>query len=211
MIDLEHLNKRAKRRFAKYVDKGPSLKTDGEGYIYVYYLNTDPHDTFYKIGRTHRPVDKRLREWKGAKLKMSCKVQYQKYSERLIHTLLDHVRVYRYLDPDTKEYYTIWKNTGKPVDPHQQETKLAAHKKHIEWFKGSWKQLLKPLVFQALSIKNEFWVYLSFGSDDSELMISSIMFLTYSVACSLIIVFQSSLFSSAMHSSMDSLRAFISC
>lgn len=164
-LDVSHLTNKIRNRIAKYMKDGPTKK-DGPGHIYVYYCPQDnPEDTYYKIGRTERSVDARLKEWKkkdGAVLKKSWKVSHQKFIEKLIHAYLDAVRVYRYSVSHTittggngvnNVYCTIWKSTGEPVDlmdAHLKATnKLEARTKHIEWFKSTWKELkgtLKTLV-----------------------------------------------------------------
>lgn len=61
-LDVSKLALKIQKRILKYMKQGPS-KSDGPGYIYVYYLAHDPEDTYYKIGRTKRNVEKRMKEW----------------------------------------------------------------------------------------------------------------------------------------------------
>lgn len=61
-LDVSKLALKIQKRLLKYMKQGPS-KSDGPGYIYIYYLAHDPEDTYYKIGRTKRSVEKRMKEW----------------------------------------------------------------------------------------------------------------------------------------------------
>ncbi len=137
-------NKKKLSTVEKRLIKGPS-KTDGPGYIYIYYLATDESDTFYKIGRTSKTVEKRLSQWKGSILKKSYYVNHQKLAERLIHMELDNVRVYRYTLEDGSRF-SIWKSDGKPVAEELPEgIKLSVLTKEIEIFKTSWKDVEKKI------------------------------------------------------------------
>ncbi len=153
-LDISKCTTKITKRLTNTIKKGPS-KSDGEGHIYVYYIEQDEKDTYYKIGRTKRSVDKRLAEWKGAIKKISWKVKYQKLAEKLIHTYLDHVRVYRYELEENKQLCTIWKTTGKPVQSSDKELKdkykLEARTKMIEWFKITYGEL-KDIIENILKI-----------------------------------------------------------
>jgi len=146
ILDLSHCSKKIQNKIMSKFKKGPS-KTDGEGYIYVYKL--DESDKYYKIGRTSRTVDKRLKEWKGSILQVCWKVKYQKMAEAVLHAYLDHVRVYRYKLDDNK-ICTVWKSSGEPVTKEdvklKNEHKLEARTKMIEWFKMPWKDLEKLIL-----------------------------------------------------------------
>lgn len=146
MIDLSHLPKSTQGKFLNRRKKPPSL-TDGEGYIYVYVLGNDKHE-YYKIGRTARTPEKRLKEWKGSKLKEAYVVHNQKRMERLIHLYLDHVRIYRY-EVKPGVLCSVWKKTGEPVTPEdarlKEEYKLSALGKQIEWFRIEWDELREIL------------------------------------------------------------------
>ena len=124
----------AERKIEKKKARGPS-KSDGPGFIYIYMLDNDP-DHFYKIGRTTRTVEKRLKEWKGSRLVRSFPVKHNKHAERLIHLHLDAKRIYRYKTPEG--YCNIWKSNGDPVLTRDAELKekykLSASGKEIEWF-----------------------------------------------------------------------------
>ena len=69
--------------------------SDGPGYVYVYYLESDEPDTFYKIGESVHPIKRVEKQWKGI-MKKKYYVRHRKYAERLIHLELESVRVYRY-------------------------------------------------------------------------------------------------------------------
>jgi len=121
------------------IKRGPS-KDDGKGFIYVYYLGSDPQDYYHKIGRTSRSVETRLKEWKGSQLRHSYSVSNQKQAERLIHLYLDYFRVYRYKQ-DNGTYSTVWKDTGEPVSKSDEGGKREGRSKEVEWFRCSWKTI----------------------------------------------------------------------
>lgn len=141
------------------LNKGPDKTKDGPGYIYAYYLKTDPKDTFYKIGRTARSVKQRLSEWqeqhggtKGVvKLKSSWKVPWNKYCEKLIHLYLHYCRVARYpLSSQQGKYKTVLIIDGTIIEDCSDERTVAMRKQH-EWFKGSWvdfESLIETLLFK---------------------------------------------------------------
>jgi hypothetical protein len=133
------------------LERGPS-KTDGPGHIYVYYVDVDEPDTYYKIGRTAKGVSERLKQWKQSVLKKSYFVKNQKLAESLIHLELDAIRVYRYKLEDS--YYTVWKNTNLPVDGKKPSEKLVATKKHIEWFKSDW-QSIRTTIGDIVNLVND--------------------------------------------------------
>lgn len=152
-LPTEHLSTSVQKRLTKYLKQGPT-KTDGIGYIYVYYLPNDPKDTYYKIGRTEKEVEKRLKQWgKDVICKVWWKVKCQKFAEKMIHRYLDNYRCYRYLTDDG--YCTIWKSSGKPVTKKDEELKekhkLEARKKHIEWFNISW-EILEPIIIGIIKL-----------------------------------------------------------
>jgi hypothetical protein len=139
-LDISSCTLKIQKKIVSYIKKGPS-KSDSEGHIYVYYLK---NDAYFKVGRTARDVDKRLKEWKGAILKKSWKVKFQKLAEKLIHAYLDHVRVYRYKLENDK-ICSIWKSTREPITEKDEKLKerykLEARTKMIEWFNISWPEL----------------------------------------------------------------------
>jgi hypothetical protein len=146
-LDITRCTTKIQKKLQTIMKKGPS-KTDGKGHIYAYWLDCDEYDTYYKVGRTSRDVDKRLKEWKGAIYKVSWPVKYQKLAEKLIHVYLDHVRVYRY-ELAKNTICTIWKTSGEPVEDSDEDLKekykLEARTKMIEWFYMPWKELEKNI------------------------------------------------------------------
>jgi hypothetical protein len=149
------LTPKVQKKIASLMKKGPS-KSDGKGHIYCYFLTSDTEDCFYKIGRTSRTVDERLKEWgKNVKLKRSWEVKHEKWMEKLIHTYLDSVRVYRYQIDNGEEYCNVWKTDGKCVsvadEELKQKHKLEGIKKNIEWFKTPWK-ILKPILLALIKL-----------------------------------------------------------
>lgn len=156
-LPILELTTKVQKKIHKHLKKTPS-KSDGKGHIYCYYLTSDTEDCFYKIGRTNRTVDVRLKEWgEGVKLKCSWEVKHEKWMEKLIHTYLDSIRVYRYQIDDTEEYCNVWKTDMKCISKHDEDLKenhkLEGRKKNIEWFKMPWK-ILEPILLELLRIKN---------------------------------------------------------
>ena len=150
--EKDHLPLSHPKALKKY-RAGPS-KTDGPGHIYVYFVDIDKIDTYYKIGRTSKGVAVRLGQWKKSILKKAYYVKNQKLAESLIHLELDKVRVYRYRLEDGS-YYTVWKKTGLPVERELPEgVKLSAAKKNIEWFKTEWK-FIKDVIGTIVNLVND--------------------------------------------------------
>jgi hypothetical protein len=146
-FDTTNCTKKIIKKIEKCLAKPPS-ESDGPGYIYAYTIDADPPH-FYKIGRTARTPEKRVKEWgKGAKLRAWWKVDHQKKTERLIHLYLDYVRVYRY-QLDNGKICSIWKDDGEPVTDKDEKLKrkhkLTARTKQIEWFRVPWKDAKKVL------------------------------------------------------------------
>ena len=134
-LPLDDCSKKGKAKVLRRLRKGPR-KSDGPGHIYVYTLPNDPK--YYKIGRTKREVDVRLKEWKGAQLKASWPVKNNMMAESLIHGYLDHVRCYRYAQDDGS-LCTVWKSTGDPVTKKDAQGTRKGIAKQVEWFRGSYK------------------------------------------------------------------------
>lgn len=130
-----------KKRIERVIKKGPT-KTDGPGWIYVYFVESDKSDTFYKIGRTARTVTARLKEWgPECVLHYSAPVKSQKMAETLIHAYLAHLRVFRYKQKDGS-YESVWMATGKPVLSEGNPSAVkSARCKEIEWFSSNWKTI----------------------------------------------------------------------
>lgn len=155
-IDDEHAILKHPKAIRKHA-KGPS-KTDGPGHIYVYYLDSDDPDTYYKIGRTAKGVQTRLAQWgKECLLKKAYYVKNQKLAEALIHRELDKVRVYRYKIGE-KEYVTVWKSTGTPVKESDRllaaKHKLTALGKQVEWFNVHWADA-KETISNIINLVND--------------------------------------------------------
>lgn len=140
-ISVIHLTTSTKNKIKRRLQK-PVSKTDGPGFIYVYTLPEDGQ--YFKIGRTERSVEQRIKEWKGAILKKNYPVAYQKKTERLIHLYLDHCRVYRYQIAKGK-ICTIWKSNGEPVTDYdatlKEKHKLSVLTKQVEWFNCPWEEI----------------------------------------------------------------------
>lgn len=115
------------------------------GFIYFIVHIKDPKDTYYNIGSTKRPVEKRLKEKpRGSKKHLCFKVDDYKTMERTIHKALDAYRVYRYFT-ENEEFITVWKHNKKPVT-EADEVLAAKHRlqgihKYVEWFRLSWKEI----------------------------------------------------------------------
>lgn len=133
------LSKKIERKILTKVKKGPS-KSDGPGRLYIYHL--DSAEPYIKIGMTERTSEKRLKEWKGAKLIVDFAAKHRRLTERLVHLYLDHVRVYRYV-LENGAYYTIWKNSREPVEENGPplHERLKGISKQVEWFKISYPEI----------------------------------------------------------------------
>lgn len=140
-VPVDHLPAKTQAKIKRRLQKPPS-QSDGPGYIYIYTLPED--GPYYKVGRTERLVEHRIKEWKGAQLKKAYAVDYQKKMERLIHLYLDPSRVYRYQVAKGK-VCTVWKSNGDPVTKYdaklKEENKLEALSKQVEWFTGSFETI----------------------------------------------------------------------
>lgn len=145
------------RRVESALKRGPTKK-DGPGHVYIYYLNRDARESesYWKIGCTKKTVRERLKQWKGAHLYKSFRVQHHKFAEKLIHRLLDEHRIYRY-EYETKKgalrYHSIWKKDGQVVMDSQNRAqrildkkwKTEGRSKHVEWFIVDRKELDKKV------------------------------------------------------------------
>lgn len=85
-----------------------SVKDDKPGWIYIYYLKDDESEFYWKIGRTSRKLQERIKEWPGAILKGAVEVPFNKLAERIIHLILDQNRILRYVYEPAKQ-----KTSGK--------------------------------------------------------------------------------------------------
>lgn len=148
-LPLNHLSQ--DKKIIKKIQSGPS-KSDGPGFIYVYYVKQDVSNFYYKIGRTKRAVNERLKEWKDAQLKQSYAVEHEKHAEYLIHKYLDGCRVYRYRQDDDT-YRSVWKATGEPVTTSDEQGKRIGIRKEVEWFRRSW-SMIQPVVERVVEYVN---------------------------------------------------------
>lgn len=145
------ISKRDERKILAKIKRGPTLK-DVEGFIYVYYLANDKTNTFYKIGRTARTVEERLKEWPGARFKWSKPVKHNEMAENLVHKLLGSIRVYRYKQEDGT-YVTVSKETGFVIDGKGKQQGI---KKEVEWFMAPWTTIEPVLDCVCGYMKNKF-------------------------------------------------------
>lgn len=124
--------------------KGPTKK-DKPGHIYVYYLDRDQKQglSYYKIGRTTQAVETRISQWKDAKLKHSWSVKNNICCERLIHLCLTYCRIHRYKHKNG--YHSIYQESREVLDDPQRndELKLRAVNKNVEWFAEEWETIEK--------------------------------------------------------------------
>lgn len=106
-------------------NKFVSEKTENHGWLYVFrYVHDDNTENMYKIGYTDRDtVTKRIAEWPGAELLFSFKTRHAQYAESVVHCLLEHWRVYRFVlyaactAPDACKRYvsTHYTRPARPV------------------------------------------------------------------------------------------------
>ena len=171
-----------KTLFEKKFDKGPP-KSDGPGYIYVYYVESDEPDTFYKIGESVDPLFRVEKQWKGI-LKKRYYVRSRKFAEALVHLELSEMRVYRYkiaipaagedgnfvhLKSDETEDFpiteskyashicSIYRSTRQPVSPTDESLMIHLTKKtpkSIEWFRVDW-ATIAPKISKIVNLVND--------------------------------------------------------
>ncbi len=165
-----------KTLFEKKFDKGPP-KSDGPGYIYVYYVESDEPDTFYKIGESVDPLFRVEKQWKGI-LKKRYYVKHRKFAEALVHLELNEMRVYRYkitFDVGESDFVpldetedlieskpacsicSIYRSTRLPVSPTDES--LLPHltkktPKAIEWFRTDWITIV-PKISRIVNLVND--------------------------------------------------------
>jgi hypothetical protein len=112
------------------------------GHIYIYFLPRERALNYWKIGRTQRSVEQRMKEW-SSKYKLEVYAIYKAerdvvQAESLIHLYLTYCRMYRY--PSARGYQSVYKlnpseviQDGQQCDPESGE-RVVAKNKEIEWF-----------------------------------------------------------------------------
>ena len=154
LVPYESNGVRILQKIRSKLRQGPK-PTDGEGYIYIYYLEHERYLNYWKIGRTQQNVDTRIQQWKdqhpGKKviLYSKTKVKYQAFVESLIHLYLSYCRMHRY--PYKDGFHSIWALDQDEVIVDGQEIpkgerinhKLVAMHKHIEWFKCDKEEMME--------------------------------------------------------------------
>lgn len=135
------------QRFKKYQKvEHPLVEGGGEGYIYIYYLESEKGQNIWKIGQTKREVDERLNEWKKKTdstilLHKSYKLTRQgatDFVERTIHDYFKHWNIHRYPQEDgtfVDKYFMSKKNLKKEEEEEKRDYGNKT-KKHVEWFVG---------------------------------------------------------------------------
>lgn len=163
--------RRALDRVSRKLRNPVPSKSDGPGYIYSFRLIEDEkiETEYHKIGRTVQRVKGRMSQWKAELgttpiLDRSWNVKHQKFAERLIHLLLDGVRIYRYQykRDDGVAFHSIWKNSGNPVrdafdrtsDIEAGDYKPDVTKKHVEWFAVSQNDLFATIEYATKIVNN---------------------------------------------------------
>ncbi len=127
------------------LNRGPK-KGDGKGIIYIYYLKSETW-SYWKIGRTSRTVEQRMKEWSdfhGETVVLHCYYtveKNQKFVERLIHLYLSYCRLGRipYTDDQgVRKMHTTLVDTAAVLHDGQQASDprkmLVAKHKLTEWF-----------------------------------------------------------------------------
>jgi len=90
--NCEEINKKLLKKFKQ----GP-VETDEPGYIYIFRRDDKTKNEFtgkFKVGRTKRLPERRMKEWGDAILVESFAVTKNRYAERVIHLCLDYCRCY---------------------------------------------------------------------------------------------------------------------
>jgi len=129
------------KKIRSRLEKGV-LDSDGPGFIYIYYIESEKGLNKWKIGKTTRDLDERLAEWTEAHGKKNTVRLHKSYKllkgtdfvERNIHNYFKHWNIYRYQQEDGS-FYDEYAMSGDPVD-EQEKKKVSAKGKHIEWFMG---------------------------------------------------------------------------
>jgi len=133
--------------------------TDGEGFIYIYYLEKEKGEDKWKIGRTNRNVDERMAEWtEEHKQKVVLHKSYKvakgvDLTERLIHLYLKCYNIHRYPNTDGTfcDKYSL---SGEIVPGSKIKQPEAITKKHIEWFFCEI-QKIKPVIQSIVNYANK--------------------------------------------------------
>ena len=139
--------KRALQKIRTLLNKKPA-KNDGAGYIYVYCLRHERDLHYYKIGRTSRAVEVRIKEWAadtpGIELVKCYHVSVGHCRlESLVHAYLHYCRIYRTpYGERPKKMHSVWASDqstviddGQQLDEKQaQAHTLVARSKQVEWF-----------------------------------------------------------------------------
>lgn len=132
----------------------PKEKTPG--YIYIFYLEHEKGNNFWKIGMTERTAKERLKEWTekyNNKVKVVqeklYKSDYCKFMERVIHLYLDYCRMHRYPleTEDSIKFHSIYSATGKVIEALDGEERLVAKDKNTEFFHAPLKEIVKVIAF----------------------------------------------------------------
>lgn len=146
---------------AKHLKRGPDKK-DVSGFVYLYFLEKDNVANLYKLGKTQRGLQDRLKEWSKKHLPLKLKFVSAfyfgnvKFAERAFHLYFDSLRVYRYREANQKEYINVWKETGTILNTKESSKYSPPHgtTKHTEWFCGQLEVLksgfhfLIPLIYE---------------------------------------------------------------
>lgn len=135
----EPKNKNTKSKIKKRIREG-ALKTDKEGWVYIYKLSTDDNKPYFKIGRTERSVKERLVEWgDNCVLIKKFKVKHNKTAESMLHWYFDKYRIYRTKIVELEDvYFSVWKIDEKSLTKKDKILKKKYGKKYkkknVEWF-----------------------------------------------------------------------------
>jgi hypothetical protein len=149
-------DKKRADKVAAHLKKNPT-KADKPGFIYVYSIKADKRvkgAKYYKIGKTTRNVEERLKEHEKRSdiiLEYAFWTKHCGYTERLLHLIFDKQRIYRYRLPEgERKLCSIWKHNRTPVTSADSALKskygFKGAKKHIEWFLLKWNSELLPVL-----------------------------------------------------------------
>lgn len=129
------------QKIRRKILRGPKV-SDGGGSIYIYSLKGESKLNYFKIGKTERNADDRLKEWAYEhKREILCEKVYKVsknvgFMEKLIHFYLAYCNMHR--TPSKRGFHSVYSLDGTIIKDGQEheddEDRMVAKSKHIEWF-----------------------------------------------------------------------------
>lgn len=144
------------KRIRTRLEKGVKPNDTKAGFIYIYYFEHERGFNLWKVGKTNKTVDERLKKWKSDHHKDNKICLHKSYAlpnggtdlvERTIHDYFKHWNVHRY-PQDDGSFYNVYSMTGEPFSATKGEPERdysnKTHK-HVEWFHGNVEEIKKVL------------------------------------------------------------------